>query len=677
MKKILDQTWTFHLSLLILSFLCYGLLAPWLGFYWDDWAMVWHAHAFGPTGFIDYWSMDRPFLAWIFIFTSFLLGETPWHWQLFAILTHWIAAVALWWMLKSLWQEHIQQVNWIAFAFTVYPGFMQQYISYTYSHYFVILALFFTSLSLMIRAIRTPKCFISLTIAALILSALNMFSMEYFFSLDLTRPLIIWFLLDNQIPGFYARCKKTFFLWLPYLLLLVLFLIWRVFIFKFPTYQPFLFNEIKLDPVNGILGFIQTILLDVTKSLLSAWAQVFHFPDVISFGLKSTLLYASIVIISTLGVFIFLKLKTPHKSGELNQGFDKVWTTQSILLGIFALLAGGWPFWIPNLTLEFVFPWDRFSLPMIFGASILLISIINMIFHSPAPKVIVIAILIGLAIGFQFQIATTYRRDWNSQKNFLWQMTWRIPSLKPGTLILSNDLPFDYSSDHSLTGALNWVYDPDNHSKQMSYMINYVNVRLGSVLPGFKENLPIKETYRAATFNSSTSQALTIYYAPPACLRVLDPEIDHLYPLDSENLTQAVNISHLDQIITSPEQPAQPPALVVGSEPAHSWCYYFEKADLARQTKDWQQIVKLGEEAFKLDDKPNEATELLPFIEGYAHSGEWDKAVNLSYDMVKMNPYRQPMLCALWDKVEKSSSLVQEKKDHILKLKDSLKCSSE
>ena len=34
-----------------------------------------------------------------------------------------------------------------------------------------------------------------------------------------------------------------------------------------------------------------------------------------------------------------------------------------------------------------------------------------------------------------------------------------------------------------------------------------------------------------------------------------------------------------------------------GSEPPHLWCYYFEKADLARQLQDWQSVLQLEKQA--------------------------------------------------------------------------------
>ena len=96
---------------------------------------------------------------------------------------------------------------------------------------------------------------------------------------------------------------------------------------------------------------------------------------------------------------------------------------------------------------------------------------------------------------------------------------------------------------------------------------------------------------------------------------------------------------------------------IYGPEPAHGWCYYFEQADLARQLGDWEEVVKLGNQAFKLDDHPNNPLERFVFIEGYAHVGEWERAVKLSRESYKVSKsYVGPLLCRLWERIETETS---------------------
>ena len=75
---------------------------------------------------------------------------------------------------------------------------------------------------------------------------------------------------------------------------------------------------------------------------------------------------------------------------------------------------------------------------------------------------------------------------------------------------------------------------------------------------------------------------------------------------------------------------ANPPEDIFGKEPAHDWCYYYEKADLARQGQDWQQVVTLGDEATKLGLAPKDTSEWMPFLQGYFMAGDTDRAKEIA-----------------------------------------------
>jgi hypothetical protein len=92
---------------------------------------------------------------------------------------------------------------------------------------------------------------------------------------------------------------------------------------------------------------------------------------------------------------------------------------------------------------------------------------------------------------------------------------------------------------------------------------------------------------------------------------------------------------------------------IYGPEPEHGWCFYFQKADLARQMGDWDEVVILGNKAFKLDDYPNDPIERFVFIEGYAHVGDWDRAIEYSKVSYRVSKdYVGPLLCQLWERIE-------------------------
>jgi hypothetical protein len=112
-----------------------------------------------------------------------------------------------------------------------------------------------------------------------------------------------------------------------------------------------------------------------------------------------------------------------------------------------------------------------------------------------------------------------------------------------------------------------------------------------------------------------------------------------------------------------------------GPEPAHGWCYFFQKADLARQMKDWETVTRLGDDAFALNDYPNDPIERFVFIEGYAHTADWEKAVELSQNSYKVSKsYVGPLLCKLWDRIARETESTPEQKETLDKVRNKFEC---
>jgi hypothetical protein len=179
----------------------------------------------------------------------------------------------------------------------------------------------------------------------------------------------------------------------------------------------------------------------------------------------------------------------------------------------------------------------------------------------------------------------------------------------------------------------------------------------------------VHQDYLAATFDSSSDNLVAVHFAPPGCFRVLHPIYDRDLPLapamgEDAALLQATGIpvlprtaakalelSNLGQILSQPASDVIPPT-VLGAEPAHTWCYYFEKADLARQEDDWAQVAEIGDKVFAIPYYPDDYSEYLPFIEAYARTGRWEAARDLTRKTADLMPILQPALCAIWQRVE-------------------------
>ncbi len=654
--------------LLIVTFLAYGLFFWQLGFYWDDLPMTWIRYQFGFDAMTRYFSTNRPIWGWLYQITTRIFPDVPFYWQIFALFWRWVTSVLVWALIRELWPGRRSFAFVVSLFFLLYPGFNQQSGAYLYSHFFIVLSFFLFSCLLMLWSFRWPKRFWLLTIFALCFSALNLWMMEYFFVLELFRPFVIFYFIftddQNHRPSYIAR--RVLFLWLPYLLVFLADVYWRLFVFNDQVYQTALIPKLKVAPLMTSLELIKTIFSSFWLVSVQAWSQVFRFPNPFMDGPRTTLLYG-VVVLAVFAFCCFYLFLIPREEESVNQ---KWWP---LILGLIAMFFAGWPFWLINLPITLGYPENCFTLPFMLGVSLLFAGLLQ--FIPGRIRVFLCAVLIAFAAGRQIWWANSFRRDWTTQKAMFWQMTWRAPGLQPNTLVLINDGALNYYADNSLAAALNWIYDPNHHSMdQIHYALFFPTNRIGNNLPALQAGLPIQYNYLVGMFNGSTSQVVAFYYQPPGCLRVLDPEMNsqnHFIP-DTSLMRDAARLSSSAWITPSPT--ASMPQ-VYGPEPVHGWCYYFEQADLARQEGDWSRVAKLGDVAFHLNDYPNDPDERFVFIEGYAHEGDWSEAEELSLESYRVSPsYVSPLLCILWNRIDRETSNSSNKETVINDLLTKFSC---
>ncbi len=279
---------------------------------------------------------------------------------------------------------------------------------------------------------------------------------------------------------------------------------------------------------------------------------------------------------------------------NFQQSPDLIWALQATLLGAYALFIAGWPFWATSWQIGLTFPWDRFNLAMNLGACLLLTGLLCLILRRKLFVILAIGVVVGLASASAFHLANQYRQDWDLLKQFFWQMSWRVPALEPGTLVLTYRPPFTYSTDNSLTAPLNWIYAPDTSSQELPFLMYDVATHAPFGWDGHDISQELNQNYRTTKFQGSYGQALSVIFKPPNCVKVLDSVIDRDLPGKPLYITPGAAFSRTDLIQTGPIQPRTPPVDLFGPEPEHTWCYFFEKAELARQAKDWVMVAALG-----------------------------------------------------------------------------------
>lgn len=627
--------WHTPLVLLALSVLSYGLLIPWLGFYWDDWPAIWVLHSLGADALKEYMATDRPFLGWLYTLSGALFGDDPLPWHLFALCTRWMSSVALWWLLRGLWPELPQTCAAAACLYAVYPGFTLQPIAWTHSHVFLQLGLVFFSLGAMVWAVRRSRWFWPLSSAALAASAMTMLVSEYFVGLELLRPVLLWVVFSTSSVAV-PRLTRIVRAYVPYLAVLVSYLVWRLVLFH-PVGvndQTQILQLIRSNPLGYLLHRLYVVFTDLIEAGVLAWTRT-ATSDLFAFaGIRwvlAGLLVAAVAALVTFRHIVRLRVEASGPEGS------PAWSAQAISLGMAAMILGGLPFWIGNRDIRLDTLSDRYTLPVVLGVVLLVTAASQRMMRRAVQHVALVALLVGLSVAFHLRSTAQFVQDWSAQTNLMWQLQWRAPALMPSTLVLADESVVAFPRSYSFLGPIHFQYAPDHRSSSLAYGFFALPTVLGDELSSLTDGEPFKYAFRILSFQASTSESLVVWFSPPSCLRVLDPTRDEI-PHLSNAARAARSLSHVDRILAQPSSPPAPATTIFGVEPDHGWCYYFEKADLARQQGDWQQVANLGDEATRLGLIPTDVTEWVPILEGYMRTGRQADAVEVMTRVVREIP---------------------------------------
>lgn len=638
-----------YLAVCIVAF---GLFIPWLGFYWDDWPTIFYTHSQRISQLINHFSYDRPFSVWAYLLIG-QLGVSPIVWHIAALLIRWAVVVAMAWSLKPLWPNQARRVLFIGLIFAIYPGYYLQPSSVIFAPHLAALGLFFVSLGAMGSAVGSKK---SLGYWGLSIStcAVHMFTVEYYVGLELIRPIYLWFLLINQNKK--PEISTVLRFWFPFIIVFATWGAWRFFLLELP-FEPYplvFVTDLKSNLVLAIFTLGKTIVQDFFYTILVVWAELVR-PSL--FTLANPINGLSWVLAILVGAslfFVLSNLSIQKKSGAApNQRFS----LQGFMLGIAAFIFGMFPIWIIGETIAQGAYNLRYILVAVFGAALVVTSFLLLI-KNPRTQIILVCLVVALAVGNHVRAASLYREDWESQRSFYWQLFWRAPALEQNTALISFDRLTTIMGDPMTGNALNTLY-PQRSQPPRADLWNFELSRTRTV-EAILAGEDLESDYRGLIFSTGSADDFVFYYFPPqGCLWVLSPRdvYNDYLPLENRELLASSNTAN---ILSEPLSRDYPNKAVFGAELKRDWCYYFEKADLARQLGEWDVVFALIRQAHTAGLAPEVGIELLPLVEAYAMSDDFQSAIYLSHNIHSMDEKNGGLLCATWADIAETSSEAQD-----------------
>ena len=657
-KEYYKETLLLGIGLFAICWLSYGYTVGKMGYFLDDWYIIWTYRTFGAAKFVDFFKGDRPLLSYIYRIFFPILKDSIIGWQLLALFSKWLTAITLWILMRMI----LPHRKWFSYAvaalFAVYPGFKFHYFSIMYSLTYILLAIYLLSFILMILALHNPKKRVPLVIGAMICQFIGVAPQEYFFGFELVRPILIYLSLPEENQSIKPRILQAIKAWLPYLIVLLGFTFFRIFRSNLYSYQIGFIDQFKISPLETLITLVERMMRGLLDSCLTIWTEL-------AISLKNTnttvelLPRLGLIVLGT-AVSLFLLYKAGQdekKSFSLKKNFGLVG------LGIFAIMTATIPFLVAGFTIDTSWSTSRFLLSLSVGVSLLTVSILELIVRSNRVKFMIIALLIGLSIEANHANGLLFLTAWNQQTDFFAQLTWRVPQIKPGTVIITPDLPFEqYFSGGSLTAPLNMIYAPELSENPIPYQLILAGSLQMNTMPDLIPDQEIYRTSRVFTFKGNTSDMITIYYPDRGCLQVIPSDIGINIPQSDQysNLWEKIiPLSDLSRIETNVSR-AVLPVQYFGDVKTNQWCYYFQRASLAEQDGMWESVVEEYKQAEQHGLTPVSSMEWLPLIRASLALGEIDNALDRSSKVSTEDPIAHQRLCAAWEKYYKPESQLSQ-----------------
>jgi hypothetical protein len=632
------------ISVALIILVAIAAYLPWinrLGLYLEDWYVIWSGSAGGASSLIPLYTFDRPLEGYLYAAIYPLLGENVYSWHIYAFVLRVLSGLLFFWLLRLLWPAQRFETTAASILFVIYPGFTQQVQAVSFQVHLTALVAVLLSLTLSVLAVKSHKLWgrIFLHAGAIILAPVYLLLMEYYIGLEAVRLVLIWLAVRQRRPAsFVESARETLKNWWPYLLALFAYIYWRVFLFaggRPTTSVGRLVGEYAANLAHRLIAIPIELGKDLLEVLYMAWSVPLE--NFLYWGSYTDLFIAAIF--SAIAMLLFgLFAARMWRQAQVHAGENSAmtaWIWTGLLIGIVALI----PVVTAGRDVQFTLRDDRFALPASLGAVIFMVGLLSFALR-PRLRIWMLVFLVGVSALTQLNYAGYMRDFWKVQRNIWWQMSWRAPQLQEGTLLMLNPpAGFTFAEGYESWAPANLIYypaaNPPAITGEVLYQATLPLVRRGDQAPTTHRGIPLARNFDHLLVASMAT--------PLSCLNVIDGSKYEL-PVEEDPIVQlAAPYSRIQQIESQADFHI-PPASIFGTEPQHTWCYFYQKAAYARQIGDWEEIVRLGDQARELGYSPAQPVEWMPFVEGYASLGREKDARQLAA-IIKSEPGSRNEIC--------------------------------
>jgi hypothetical protein len=425
---------------------------------------------------------------------------------------------------------------------------------------------------------------------------------------------------DSHLSSVWNKLLSTLRVWVWTVLIPLGYIVWKTFFFqneRKATDIGVQLSGLFVAPVATFSNWSQTFFSSIVNLGVLGWgAQLPRFFFTLRFRYAAYGFFAAGIVILILIIFE----KIFKKENELAFTPATQVYKEAMSIGGVGMIFGILPIIMVNRYINLT-SFSHYALPASLAAAVALAGFIHMV-SSKRIQMVTLYVVITFAVLSHYAISVTALDETKAIKEFWWQVSWRAPQIKSGTTFMIVYPSIDIGDDTGVKEAPNLIYFPQHSAEiPIHYPVSARTVSdsiLQDVLVG-----SVKEEVgrRSHVISYDYGNILVLSQpTPTSCVHIIDGHRPLISTYDSGNLMIVAPQSNIENVVTN-VKPAIPQDFAFGAEPEKSWCYYYEKAELALQMGNWEEVVALGEKAIRLGYHPEDQSEWMPFLMAYAVSG--------------------------------------------------------
>src|SRR5258706_4795256 len=558
-KLFKDEIFVATLLILFTTVLTYGLEIPRLGYYYDDWYVLWSGQARGAASLIPLFGTDRPFIGVVYSVLFRFLGDAMINWHLYALLWRFIGGMAFFWILRLIWPSNKYLTTLMTVLFIVYPGFLSEPDANTKQNHLYGFGTALLSIAFTLQGIKTGnkiwKIICSLFAAVLALNYL--FIYDYMIGLEGMRLVLLGYVLYQE--GFTksrSLLKEAFKYWWPYVIVSAGFLYWRLFIFEGARNATNV-SRLAGNYLSDLRHMAIRLVLETVKDFLdtSVFAWFVQPYQLLSSALYSGLGIAVLITALVVGLvvlYLFLLKRwwgVDYNNEETPRPFKEfIWIGAVILVcAIVPVIASG-------RDVDLTDAYKSYGLHPIGGVVLFVTGIVLLL--QPKIRQLILIALIGISVSTQVLNADYWGKLWSYERETWWQLSWRAPDIKDDTMVMAY-FPDGYrlQQDYETWGPVNLIYRPAA-AKTPAIQAEVLNedtaydILKKAVRYNHDRDIAIQRDFNNLLLISIPSSS--------SCIHIIDGSLPVYSESESLLVQQVGAYSHVDRIVSSGVAPIPP-----------------------------------------------------------------------------------------------------------------------